>query len=274
MKEKYFYRELTWTCGCYKTVAIFPVYQKPGARRAKCCASSEVQKKLNDRHSREHLKRLIHNNFTEDDHVVGLDYDESLLPEDDNIAKSDIRNFLRRLKRLYKKYSEELKYVMVYERSEKGRPHFHLICNNVGIPEKLIRDRWGFGRTDIDPLRFNERGVVQLSTYISKSNLFSKRWCASKNLKQPEQPRVRNYELSKKMVRSIMIEDLSVVRAKYGENMNIINCSLWNNDINRADYIYLELFDYVNHCRIVGKKRYERKIKKDKSAVRTCVQKE
>lgn len=273
MKDKMFYREVIWECGCYKTVAMFPVYKKPGVRRAKSAPSSEVQKKLNDKHSREHLKRLIHTNFTENDYVIGVDYSTECLPEDDAQAKKDIQNYLRRLKRLYLKHSAELKYVMVYERSESGRPHFHVICNNAGIPEALIRDKWTFGRTNIDLLQFDESGVVQLSRYISKSNLFSKRWCASKNLKQPKM-RTRDYSLTKKMIEAVKIEDADAIRKAYGENVNVINCQIFNNEVNRADYIYLEMFDYTKHLELTGKKRYERKIKKDKTAARTCVQKE
>lgn len=271
--RKMFYREVRWECGCYQTVAIFPVYQKPGMRRSKCAPTSDVQKKLNDKHSREHLKRLIHLNFTEGDHVIGFDYAENCLPDDDAQAKRDIQNLLRRLKRLYSRHGAELMYVMVYERSEKGRPHFHVICNNAGIPEALIRDKWNFGRTDVDPLQFNENGVVQLSQYLSKSNLFSKRWCASKNLKQPR-AKTRDFSLTKKLVEAIRIEDAAEIRKTYGENVNIINCDIINNEVNRADYIYLEMFDYALFCDSVGKKRYERKVKKSKFAARTDARKE
>ncbi len=268
MKEKYFYREITWECGCYTAVAIFPVYQRPGIRRSKCNPTSDIQKALNDKHSREHLKRLIHLNFTKDDYVIGFDYANNCLPENDRQAKRDIQNLLRRIKRLYNKYSAELKYVMVYERSENGRPHFHVIMNNAGIPEALIRDKWSFGRTDIDPLQFDETGVAGLSRYISKSNLFAKRWCASKNLTQPR-PKSRDYSLTKKMVNAVRIEDHQEIRKHYGENVNIISCDVFNNEVNRADYIYLELFDYQRFIEITGQKRYERKIKKDKSPTRT-----
>lgn len=273
MKSKMFYREVVWECGCYKTAALFPVYQKANTRRSKSAPSSEIQKRLNDRRSREHLKRLIHMNYTEGDFVVGLDYAPECLPEDDAAAKRDVQNWLRRLRRVYTLCGEELKYIMVYERSETGRPHFHVICNNIGISEKILREKWNYGRTNVDSLQFDENGVVQLSRYISKSNLFSKRWCASKNLKQPK-AHVRDYKLTKKLVEAVKTEDAIVIRKLYGENVNIINCQLFNNDVNRADYIYIEMFDYVSFCKDTGKRRYERKIKKDKSAARTGARKE
>jgi len=142
MDKKHFYREIIWECGCYTAVSIFPVYKRPGVRRSKCKPTSEIQKFLNDKHSREHLKRLVHLNFTKDDYFIGLDYMQSCLPNDDAVAKRDVQNWLRRIKRLYQRYGGELKYIMAYERAERGRPHFHVIINNIGVPEKLIRDTY------------------------------------------------------------------------------------------------------------------------------------
>jgi len=268
MDKKHFYREIIWECGCYTAVSIFPVYKRPGVRRSKCKPTSEIQKFLNDKHSREHLKRLVHLNFTKDDYFIGLDYMQSCLPNDDAVAKRDVQNWLRRIKRLYQRYGGELKYIMAYERAERGRPHFHVIINNIGVPEKLIRDKWTFGRTDMDPLQFDENGVVGLSMYISKNDLFSKRWCASKNLIQPR-PKTRDYSYSRKMVEAVRIEDHSVIQKQYGENAHVISCEVTNNQVNRADYIYLEMFDYERFIKITGQQRYERKIKKDKTPSRT-----
>lgn len=266
MGEKFFYREMIWECGCYQAVSIFPVFKKAGIRRSKCKPTSEIQQKLNDKRSIEHLTRLIHTNFTENDHVIGLDYAGNCLPEDDVQAKQDVVNYLRRIKRLYRKHSSELKYIMVYERSEKGRPHFHLILNNIGVPETELRAKWQYGRTEIEPLQFDECGVVGLSRYVSKSNLFSKRWCASKNLKQPK-AKSRDYTLSRKIVDAVRREDADVLRSIYGDGINIIRCDVFNNEVNRADYLYLQMFDYSRHLDITGKKPYTR-IKKDKTAVR------
>lgn len=270
--KKLFYRERIWECGCYTDVEIFPVYQKAGVRRAKCNPSSEVQAKLNEKNAIKKLTRLLHLNFTENDLVIGLDYTEDCKPFSDAQMKSDLQNYLRRIKRLYDRFSEVLKYIAVSECSETGRAHFHITINKSSVPEALIRDKWSFGRTEIEPLQFDENGVVGWSRYITKSKLFAKRWCASRNLKQPT-PRVRDYSLSPKKIELFRIEDLKTIQLSYGHDVHIVDCSVYNNDVNRADYIYIQLFDLEKHIRLTGKKRYERKIKKDKSAARTGAQK-
>ena len=270
MREKYFYRELIWKCGCYTDVEIFPVYQRPGTRRAKCKPTSEIQQRLNQKHAEKHIIRLAHLNFTQNDYAIGLDYTENCLPQDNELAKRDITNALRRFKRLYKKYGAELKYIMSYEKTLKAdRAHFHLIINNVGIPWELLLQVWKYGRTNIKPLQFNDKGIVGMSLYVAKKNEYSKRWCASKNLIQPKRPRPRDYKLTPRIANAIKQEDTAAIRKIYGETMNIAECDFYHNDINCGDYIYLRMFDYSKFTKQTGQKPYERKLKNAKFAART-----
>ena len=266
MKKKLFYRERTWTCGHYKEIEIFPVYQKPGIRRSKCKPSSEIQKQLNDKHSKAHFKRLVHLNFTEGDCVIGLDYTEGCLPDNDDMAKRDAQNWVRRLRCLYKKLGSELKYIIVYERSDEGRPHFHALINDIGIEIKRLQQLWTYGRTEVDSLQFDNSGVVGLSKYYSKGKLFYRRWSGSKNLKQPE-PDDKDYKYTNKAIAALKIEDPEEIRKIYGDGY-IVNCEIRNNDINRADYINIVIFDYVAFYNEVGKKAYQM-IKKDKTTALT-----
>lgn len=272
-EKKIFYRERIWECGCYTEVEVFPVFQKPGVRRSKCKPSSEVQKRMNQKNAQKKYTRLVHLNFIENDHAIGLDYSENCIPDNDEQYKVDIKNWLRRIKRLYKRYGEILKYIVVFEQSDNGAPHFHININKTSVPEELIRKKWTLGRTEVEPLQFDETGVVGWCKYTTKSKYFSKRWFASKNLKQPEPKSVKDYAFPKKLVDSLRIEDMDVIHRKYGENMQLIKCVIENNEINRADYINIQLFDLEKHIRLTGKKRYERKIRNDKSAVRTGAQK-
>lgn len=259
MTHTMFYRERVWKCGYYCEVEIYPVYQKPGTRRAKCNPTSEVQQKLNDRHSWAHLNRVIHLNFCENDHCIGLDYADGCLPGDDDQAKRDLQNVIRRMRRLYKKYMQELKYISVYEKSESGRPHFHLLINNVGVPEAELRALWKYGRTETEPLQHDNNGVVGWTKYISKSKLFSKRWFSSRNLKRPR-PVERDYSLSYKRVEAFRREDEFEIYKTYGDK-HIISCDVYSNDVNRADYINIKLFDYDRFCIENGKEPYARKIR-------------
>lgn len=270
MFKKYFYRELIWKCGCYMDVEIFPVYQRPGVRRSKCKPSSEIQRHLNQRHAEKHLIRLVHLNFAQNDYAIGLDYTSDCLPRDEEQAKRDISNYLRRLKRLYKRYEVELKYVMSYEKTLKAdRAHFHLIVNNAGIPWEVLLDVWKYGRTNIKALQFNDKGVVGMSLYVAKKNEFGKRWCASKNLVQPKRPQPRDYKLTPKIANAIKQEDHTEIRKIYGETLNIAECDFIHNGVNQGDYIYIRMFDYTKFSKQTGHQPYQRKLKNDKSAART-----
>ena len=184
MKEQTFYREKTYVCGEYLDVYIYPVYKQPGKRSGRAKPSTETQQKLNARHSAEQLVRKLHANFTPMDLSLGLDYAEN--PEDEEQAKRDIQNFIRRLRRLRAKRGlPPLKYITVTEKSGSGRYHHHIVVN-AGIDRDELEALWGFGHANTKRLQFNEKGVSDLGHYIVKSPIFRKRWNASKNLIDPE----------------------------------------------------------------------------------------
>ncbi|MCL2248662.1 MAG: hypothetical protein FWC13_05285 [Oscillospiraceae bacterium] len=187
------YREQRYICGDYLDVYIYPVYRKPSSPGAKAQPSTETQAKLNARNSTEQLTRLIHTNFTPRDLSIGLDY--AINPPDDETAKKDIQNFIRRLKRKIKKLGlPELKYIVVTEKSTRGRYHHHIIING-NIDRDEVERLWGHGRANARRLQFNETGVADLAKYISKSPIFYKRWFASRNLERPYQPKPNDYRI-------------------------------------------------------------------------------
>ena len=63
------YREKKYTCGEYLDVFIYPVFPagKRGGKREIRKPSTEAQKKLNQRHREEKVKRKLHANFTPED---------------------------------------------------------------------------------------------------------------------------------------------------------------------------------------------------------------
>ncbi len=116
------YREKRYYCGEYLDVFIFPVYSsgKKGSRGKRGKPTSAAQKKLNQRHREEKLVRLLHANFTPEDLELHLTHEEQ--PEDDEAAKRELANFLRRVRRYRKKHGlPPLKYIAVTERGEKRR---------------------------------------------------------------------------------------------------------------------------------------------------------
>ena len=93
------YRETRYECGDYMEVNIYPVYTKAPCRRKKAKPTSETQQKLNDIYAESKLIRIANANFTDHDLKVELTYSKEHLPQTDEEAARELRNFLRRVKR-------------------------------------------------------------------------------------------------------------------------------------------------------------------------------
>lgn len=180
------YREVKYRCGEFMDVEFFPVYKKSRGRRGKANPSSEGQKVLNQKRSQRRLTRLIHANFTGNDYALHLTYNDESMPESEEDAKKNVQNFLRRVKRFYKKLGLELKYISVTEKGKKSeRLHHHLIISG-GADRNEVELLWKMGRANTKRLQFDDNGVAGLSHYISKQALFYRRWNGSKNLVDPD----------------------------------------------------------------------------------------
>lgn len=182
------YREKKMYCGDFLDVDIFPVFsnQKNG-RKKRYRPTSETQKKLNEKNAQKRLERLLHTNFTEEDYALHLTYEDCNLPSTEDEAKKDIQNYLRRLKREYKKQGAGLKYISVTEKGKKTkRLHHHLVISG-GIDRSKIEKMWKKGYANSRGLRFTKDGLAGLAFYITKQPLYFKRWSCSRNLKQPKE---------------------------------------------------------------------------------------
>ncbi len=191
------YREKTYTCGEYLDVYIYPVYPAIRAarldgsrRRRKRRPTREVQKKLNQRHAREKLTRILHANFTERDLALTLTYRGK--PDSEETAMQDLKKFIRKIRYRFKKIGKELKYVWQMERSKTGRIHFHMVLSG-DIDRDELEKLWGKGYANSKRLQFGESGLDRLSRYISKSHAGEKNdrityrsYNGSKNLIDPE----------------------------------------------------------------------------------------
>jgi hypothetical protein len=184
------YREKRYICGMYLDAFIYPVYKQPGNRQKKAKPSTETQTKLNERHSTEKLTRMLHANFTPEDVSVGLDY--AINPEGEDRAKKDIRNFLSRAKRMYKKLGLPFKYITVTERSSRGRYHHHVTMSG-GVDRDTLEKLWGLGRANSKRLQYGEGGLAGLAKYVSKAPIFYRRWNASRNVIDPDNEKPRDH---------------------------------------------------------------------------------
>ena len=251
-----YYREKKFICGDYMDVQIYPVYRKAGTRRSKARPTSEIQQKLNDDNSRRAFVRLVHTNFTKHDIALHLTYSEEFLPGSEEEARKDVQRFLRKLRKLYKSNSLELKYVWVCEKGERSsRVHHHLIIS-AGIGRDVIEALWDKGFANTKRLKFTESGISGLAHYMTKQKLYFKRWNASKNLSHPKVV-IDDYRYSAKKVKELL--GFSEMPTKYSDFYNgYAVCSdssaveAARNEQNQGIYIKLQMYkvkQYSTHIK-------------------------
>jgi len=243
-KGKTFNREQVYVCGEYMDADIYPVFQKPGARRKRCKPTSEIQAKLNQRNAEKKLTRLVHNNFTENDIALHLTYRNGEEPENEADALRVLGNFIKRLKRRYKKAGKELKYISCTEYGKKtGRVHHHLIING-GYDRDEIEKLWGRGYANSKRLQFEEDGVTGLARYIAKDKHFFKRWNQSRNLDIPE---AAQYDGQLNMDDIAEIKEAIDSKSAYQyfeeryPDFELVEAVYTQNNINRGIYIHFEM---------------------------------
>ena len=241
-KMRCFYREKRYYSGNYLEIDIYPVFGRAGQRRKRYKESSECQKKLNRKNAEMKLTRLLNTNFTEDDLRFDLTYSPNYLPNDDDAAIKELRNFLRRLKRFRKKAGlDPLKYVAVTEKSSRGRYHHHLVISG-GVSMRDLAYLWGRGYTTCKPLQFDEYGIEALAHYLVKEPVGSKFYQASRNLTQPE-VETRDEAFSQKTVNAMakICQDPALWEGLY-EGYTFVSAAPFWNDYNRHQSITVKMY--------------------------------
>lgn len=170
-------------------------YQKKGIKRGKNKnLTREEQKRVNKRAAEKKLRRKINANFAEGDTHLILDYKKEKRPNDKTEMRLDANDFLKELRRLYKKQNIQLRYIHVMEIGKKGALHHHLVINTPEqISQRAIAKIWkGRGRTHFNLL--DDTGqYAELAAYLIKQSdgmlksrdaLQGKRWNSSRNLKE------------------------------------------------------------------------------------------
>ena len=183
------YRTRTTVAGPRLEVEVHPIFgrnQERTARAAKLRVSSEKQQRLNMERAKRHLIQLVDANFGAKDIHLTLTYQSA--PEETRCRK-DVRNFLDKVKRLRKKRGlPELKYIYTIEGNTSGsleRIHVHLLMSG-GVEREELERIWARGYANADRLRPDENGLEAISRYIVKQQKNRRKWCQSRNLRQPK----------------------------------------------------------------------------------------
>lgn len=274
--EKVRYRELRRVCGDYLYVYVYPVFPSANApakgsgRRKKYKETSEVQQKLNDRHSKEHFEMLVHANCTQNDYVMHLSYEDGWLAENDEQADRDLSAYLRRIKRLYQKAGIESWYIGVTAKgSERGRYHHHIFLPG-GIDRSLLEDKWHFGYANCDRLQFNEQGIADLADYVveKQDRVTVRRWRASRNIKKPIEKPTRDYVYDRRRALSMTspVTAADNTAALYPGYIMSEDPYIQENELNGGVYLSMKFYredaDFMQRRHANGKYKDQRRTKR------------
>ena len=213
-------RENRYVGGDMLDIDIFTVKKTGKTRKSKAKPTSEVQERLNRKSSEKKLRRTIHLKFRAGrDWELHLTFSSEFLPKSDDDHKREIQNFMRRVKRLYKKHGEEktLKYIIVLGgRDGMSRRHAHItITGTDKFGRSDLEALWKLGTANADRLQDrDDRMFSPLSHYVGGTKQFirsddvrgKKSWWGSRNLEKPKADQ-RTGHLSQRAVRELIFTD-------------------------------------------------------------------
>lgn len=263
------YREKQTISKEFVEVEIYPVWSiRPGQRRAKSKPTNEMQEVLNAKNSSKKLGRLLNCNFGRDDLEVHLTYEKQ--PENEDRAKRDFNNYMRRIKRIRERAGlAEVKYIVVMESSSSGMIHFHVTMSG-GINRDLLESVWGKGRANSRRLQPDDEGLAALSGYMYKPvkeerrKKGSRRWWGSRNLDKPVET-VADWKHTKREVANMTKMSNVELANKYPGN-RIINSEVFYNDVNGGVYISILMRRDESEKRHEGTTKNKIRSKKKKAA--------
>lgn len=224
---------------------LYPVFQPPGRRRAKCRPTRECQQRLNQRDAEKKLGRIVKLNFSEADLEADLTFAGEAGEEG---ARKALAKWLRELRKLYRAAGTELKYLYVWETGKRsGKVHFHVLLNAGPLSRDQVEALWPHGYANARRLRMDETGLAGLVEYITKRSRAGmrapgqRRWSGSRNLAKPE-PEIRDGAVTVGEVMELAegIDRRSVAPERM-PGMTLVEAEALRNRVNRGLYVRLEL---------------------------------
>lgn len=237
------YRTKTTIAGPRLEAEVYPIFGRSTEavlRRAKKTnVTPEKVQRLNRERAVRHLIQLADANFGEQDIHLTLTYRNAPTYER---ARKDMRNFCLRLKRAREKAGlPELKYIYTIEGDDDGkkeRIHIHMLTNG-DMDRAEIERIWEKGWANADRLQPDENGLEAIARYLVKQQKNRKKWCASRNLKQPKS-RTSDSRCSRGQVKRIAFDMRNEAKAqmeKIYPGYQFVSCQVRYSDIVDGAYI-------------------------------------
>lgn len=173
------------------SLRTYPKGKERGERRER---TPEEMERQNRRNRALHVQLLILGNFKEGWHIT-LTYPKEERPPDAVAAKRELKNFIDRATRRFKKQGLEFKWLVVTEIGSKGAVHHHLIIEDINqnnfSSQKVVRDCWK-GRIYASPM-YEDGEYESLADYLckkeTKEDIPGCKVTHSRNLIQPKKTR-------------------------------------------------------------------------------------
>lgn len=229
-------------------------------------ATPEVIEKQNQYNREKKMRRLIKANFYPEDYWVTLKYPKGTRKPVGEVKK-DLKYFLEKMRKVYKKVGEAFKFIYRMEIGKRGGIHIHMILNRIRelATDLLIKEMWVFGNVNYEIL--HERGgYQQLAEYIVKQpreeeykqiQLFDEeeqkqfvKYSSSRNLVRPEPERKIYLRRTVEKIKNQGVEGLKPSEGYYIDPDSV--------RMGKNKYTGLSYIQYTEYrLKEVGRKEYE-----------------
>lgn len=149
-------------------------YGAKGEKRSpKRKRTPEETKAVNQANKEKRVRHLIKGNFKTGDYFVTMNFgDEYIGRSIDSLRKKEIRNFLSRMRREYKKAEIPFKFIIRMELgARKKRPHIHIIMNRIPDLDLIVKRHWIYGGKQVPHFELmtdDPETPMKLADYITK----------------------------------------------------------------------------------------------------------
>ena len=190
-------------------------YGAPGMRRRKRSKPTPEQMARQNRWNREKkVRRQMRLYFKPGDYFSTVTYKADRRPVDMKAAGRDLGDFIRILRREYRKRGQELRWMANIEVGRRGAWHVHLVLNRIPDTDILIAEAWQHGRA-VSQLLYERGGFADLASYMTKTpdsdkSLRESRFTSSRNMPLPP-PEITTYHRR----RTFRNSDIHVPRGWY-----------------------------------------------------------
>lgn len=165
-------------------------YGAPGQKREpRRIPTPEQMEKINQRNKEKKCRRKLRAHFDINDYFTDLTYAKDKRPGDMEEAKAHFKEFIRIVRREYRKRGEILKWIRNIEVGKRNAWHIHIVINRIPDTDIILRKAWRHGRV-VNELLYEKGEFRELAAYITKTPLTDKRlressYSTSRNIPLP-----------------------------------------------------------------------------------------